>query len=560
MDFILPMEQQSKIHRYKYLALYHALREAINEGVLREGIRLPSTRELAKLYGLSRGSVSQAYDMLHAEGYIQSVTGSGTYVTGTVTPLNEHSGETARIELSAWGRRVTGTLISAQGELGSERSERSERSGWSGTSGRSKGAIGVDSAHGVQEAQEVQEAQKAQEAQIAQKAQKAQENQKIHMPRPVQEAVAVGGPADSIISFCDAGPSLELFPLAEWKSAIASAVREELGPPLTLGDAAGDIELREAIAAHLRRSRGIAADAEQICLFNGSMQAIMLLTQLLLGEGEPAVLEDPCYAGISRAVAACGALAVPAQVDGQGIVPRDWDARLLFVTPGRQYPTGAVLSPARRRELLAWAARREAVIIEDDYDSEFRFAGRPLEPLKALDHAERVVYVGSFSKTMFAALRIGYAVLPRSLIDPVKRMKSLYEPISPARLEQRALARFMRRGEYARHLRRMRRYYGSKYELFCTYMTREAGELFTLKPSDAGLHVYAAWNGTEAEYDAFCQEAAAQGVLFRDAKIYGLTPGSPAACFCFPHLSEEQLVEGVKRMRNVWKIISSRHK
>ncbi|MNJ39878.1 HTH-type transcriptional regulatory protein GabR [compost metagenome] len=536
MDFILPMEQQSKIHRYKYLALYHALRQAINEGVLREGIRLPSTRELAKLYGLSRGSVSQAYDMLHAEGYIQWVTGSGTYVTGTATPLNEHSRETARIELSAWGHRITGMPISAHGERGSERSE---RSGWSG---RSKGAIGVDSAHGVQEAQE------------------APENQKIHMPRPVQEAVAVGGPADSIISFCDAGPSLELFPLAEWKSAIASAVREELGSPLTLGDAAGDIELREAIAAHLRRSRGIAADAEQICLFNGSMQALVLLAQLLLEPGQPAVLENPCYTGISRAVAACGAIAVAAPVDGDGIVPRDWDARLLFVTPGRQYPTGAVLSPARRRELLAWAARREAVIIEDDYDSEFRFAGRPLEPLKALDHAERVVYVGSFSKTMFAALRIGYAVLPRSLIDPVKRMKSLYEPISPARLEQRALARFMRRGEYARHLRRMRRYYGSKYELFCTYMTREAGELFTLKPSDAGLHVYAAWNGTEAEYDAFCQEAAAQGVLFRDAKIYGLTPGSPAACFCFPHLSEEQLVEGVKRMRNVWRIISSGHK
>ncbi|WP_055109187.1 MocR-like pyridoxine biosynthesis transcription factor PdxR [Paenibacillus ihumii] len=481
MDFILPIEKYSKPHRYKYLALYHALREAIHEGTLPEGTRLPSSRELAGMYGMSRGSVSQAYDMLHAEGYIRSVLGSGTYVSHTVPRLAEQPRAGAAIELSAWGRAVAESLREDQ----------------------------------------------------------------------------AGSSREGMISFCDAGPSLEQFPLAEWKSAIAAAVREELNASLALGDAAGDIELREAIAAHLRRSRGIAADAEQICLFNGSMQALMLLTQLLLGQGQPAVLENPCYTGISRAVAACGGTAVAAPVDGDGIVPRDWDARLLFVTPGRQFPTGAVLSPARRRELLAWAARRNAVIIEDDYDSEFRFAGRPLEPLKALDREDRVVYVGSFSKTMFASLRIGYAVLPPSLTLPAIRAKALYEPVSPARLEQRALARFMRRGEYARHLRRMRRYYGEKQEGFRAMMQEHAGRLFELQPSQAGMHVYAHWRGTVEDYELFRAVAAQGGVQFRDASIYHLAPGAPAACFCFAHLNREQILEGIKRMADVWKVISS---
>ncbi|GAA0133308.1 PLP-dependent aminotransferase family protein [Paenibacillus sp. YSY-4.3] len=486
MDFILPLEKHSKQHRYKYWALYHALREAIHEGTLPEGTRLPSTRELAVLYGVSRGSVSQAYDMLHGDGYIRSVAGSGTFVSGAAPRLEEEPRRGAAIELSAWGRTVSGS------------------------------------------------------------------------PLRTEEAEPSSG---SMISFCDAGPSLDLFPLAEWKSAIAAAVREELdASSLMLEDAAGDIELREAIAAHLRRSRGIAADAEHICLFNGSMQALVLLTQLLLGQGQPAVLETPCYTGISRAVAACGAIAVPAPVDGEGIVPRDWDARLLFVTPGRQFPTGAVLSPARRRELLAWAARRNAVIIEDDYDSEFRFAGRPLEPLKALDREERVVYVGSFSKTMFAALRIGYAVLPPSLVQPVIRAKALYEPVSPARLEQRALARFMRRGEYARHLRRMRRYYGEKHRWFRAMMHKHAGELFELQPSDAGLLIYARWRGQEEDYELFREAALAGGVQFRDAADYQLAPGAPAACFCFAHLDQEQIEEGIRRMADVWKVILSRRK
>lgn len=503
-DFTIPLALFSEKYRYKYLAVYHALRAAILDGTLPEGTRLPATRELAELYGLSRGSVSQAYDMLHADGYVRTAVGSGTFVAGGLQPPQADDGPKAPIALSRWGQRVTAAMA-----IGGDAAEET---------------LGAADGPGVPR----------------------------EAAAPAESAAAVP------ISYRDGGPWEALFPAAEWNSAMAWAARSKPGAsPGEGADPAGEPELRAAIAAHLRRSRGIAAEAEHICLFNGSMQAITLLTQLLLGEGEPAVLENPCYYGISRAVAACGGVAVPAALDGEGILPRDWDARLLFVTPGRQFPTGAVLSHARRRELLAWAARRNAVIVEDDYDSEFRWGGRPLEPLKALDREERVVYVGSFSKTMFAALRVGYAVLPRALVRPVASAKALYEPVPPARLEQRALARFMRTGGYERHLRRMRRHYGAKQEAFRRGMERELGELFRLRPADAGLLLYAEWRRTPEEYHAFRQAAADRGVRFRDAAIYRIAPGAPAACFAFSHLDEKTLMEGVFRMKAAWRDIQT---
>ncbi len=492
MNFSIPLETQGRKYRYKYEALYHAIRAAILDGTLREGTRLPSSRDLAAAYGLSRGSVAHAYDLLHAEGYVRSVLGSGTFVTRAEPRRTLPGRAAAAIPLSPWGQRVM-------------------------------------------------------------------------EPAGPPEALAASAPPHGpdpagTISFKDAGPPAAGFPQAAWKSALAWAARERAAAPAAPGaagaaEAAGDPELRAAIAAHLRRSRGIAAEAEQICLFQGSMQAIMLLTQLLLGEGEPAVLEDPCYHGISRAVAACGGVAVPAPVDGDGIIPRDWDARVLYVTPGRQFPTGAVLSPTRRQELLAWAAKRNAVIVEDDYDTEFRWRGRPLEPLKALDREDRVVYIGSFSKTMFASLRIGYAVLPRGLVGPAVRAKALYEPVSPARLEQRALACFMRRGDYERHLRRMRRIYSAKHELFRQTLAEVIPELFGLRMAEAGLLVYADWKQSPPEYRAFREAARRRGVTFRDGELYRLTPGPPAACFSLSHLDDASLVEGVYRMGQAWKDI-----
>ncbi|KOY13970.1 aminotransferase-like domain-containing protein, partial [Paenibacillus xylanivorans] len=220
--------------------------------------------------------------------------------------------------------------------------------------------------------------------------------------------------------------------------------------------------------------------------------------------------------------------------------------------PTRQFPTGAVLGLGRRRAILEWASERNAVIIEDDYDSEFRWGGRPIEPLKVLDREQRVIYVGSFSQTMVASFRLGYAVLPPSLVQPLIAAKALYEPVPPALLEQRALAKFMARGGYLRHLRRLTRLYGERHAFFVREMERELPETFIMQPGDAGLHIYATWKGNIESYERFKALALEEGVVFRDAMRYRLTPGPPAVCFGFAHLEKEEIQEGIRRMRLAW--------
>ena len=199
-----------------------------------------------------------------------------------------------------------------------------------------------------------------------------------------------------------------------------------------------------------------------------------------------------------------------------------------------------------------WASKRNAVIIEDDYDSEFRWGGRPIEPLKVLDREQRVIYVGSFSQTMVASFRLGYAVLPPGLVEPLLAAKALYEPVPPALLEQRALAKFMTRGGYLRHLRRLTRLYGERHDFFVREMELQLPEAFTMQLGDAGLHIYATWNGDVDSYQRFKKLAQEDGILFRDAERYRLTSGHPAACFAFAHLEKEEMTEGIRRMRLAW--------
>ena len=211
---------------------------------------------------------------------------------------------------------------------------------------------------------------------------------------------------------------------------------------------------------------------------------------------------------------ACGSCrrwtVLTAPVDDDGIVPEDWEAKLLFVTPTRQFPSGAVLSASRRLKLLDWASRRDAIIVEDDYDSELRWNGRPVEPLKALDRDHRVVYIGTFSKTMFVNLRIGYVVLPQSLVEIFRRAKSLTKPQPSGMAEQRALAHFMMSGGYAGHLRRLRRNCGRRLIHFREEM-RRLERWFRFVPADAGLHMYAQWRGAAEEYAIFKAACEADG-------------------------------------------------
>ncbi|SDN60580.1 GntR family transcriptional regulator / MocR family aminotransferase [Paenibacillus sp. yr247] len=352
-------------------------------------------------------------------------------------------------------------------------------------------------------------------------------------------------------------PQMDEFPRELWNRGMYEQVRRMTESPQEEAHfAEGHYALREAIAQHLRRMRGIDAPPERIVIVNGSMQAIALLTQVLVNEGDPVILERPGYHGTSRAVLAAGGVPVHAAVDGQGLVPQPWNARLLFVTPSRQFPTGAVLGLERRQQLLRWAAEQSAVIVEDDYDSEFRHRGRPIEPLKVLDQEGRVVYIGTFSKTMLQDLRIGYVVLPEALLGAFVAAKRLYEPHPSGLLEQRSLAAFMASGGYERHLRRMRRVYASKFLLLQAHLQEQLSTLFEWVESDAGLHLFGWWRGDPRDYAVYAAACRKAGVSWSDAATYGLPPERAGACFGFAHLTEEEIRRGVALLRHVYEIVT----
>ncbi|MFD1772407.1 PLP-dependent aminotransferase family protein [Paenibacillus rhizophilus] len=554
---ILSFDEYLAEYRYKYLALYHALRTEILNGNLPGGARLPSTRKLAVLYGLSRGSAAQVYDMLGADGYVKSETGRGTFVSADGFGMDGRQpaeGRMGQADVSAGN--AEGSAGQAEGNAGMAQHPREAgRSGAPASEGRVAEAavhpgrpespLNAGARGGIRLPASEAAAIRDLTADIPLSAWA----RRLAEQPPVREEAAEAG---SVISFRSGGMPMEHFPYAEWRSALSHAGGRRGGALGVSAPPQGDEGLRRAIAAHLRITRGIRAEAGHIVTFSGSMQGIVLLTQLLLDSGGRAVVEDPGFHGIRRAVEVSGGVPVPGFVDGSGLVPQDWDARLLFVTPSRQYPTGAVMPLARRRKLLEWAAARRAIIIEDDYDSEFRWSGRPIEPLKALDREERVVYIGSFSNTMFAGLRLGYAVLPPSLVAPTVAAKALYEPLPAGLLEQRAVARFMALGGYARHIRRMTRLFGERGRILRELLPRLPGGLFHPQPGDAGLHIYARWLRGETEFAQFRAAALRRNVDFRDAALYRMRPGEPAACFAFSHLDESELIEGMRRLALAW--------
>lgn len=500
MNITLAYDQYLVIYHYKYLALYHALRAAILEGTLPGGTQLPSTRSFAMHYKLSRGSVSQVYDMLLADGYVRAEAGRGTFVSED-----------------------------------------------SFSSARSEGGVGEEHVFGEMAVDASRDRVRESDIPISAWGKRLL----AHRP-PLYEKST-----ENAVSFLSGGLRMEHFPYSEWRSALSYAGGKGGGLLQDNCPPQGDEGLRRAIAAHLRITRGIRADADQIILFSGSMQGIVILTHLLLDEGGAAVVEDPGFHGIHRAIEITGGRLLLGKLDHGGLIPEDWDARLLFVTPSRQFPTGVVLPLERRRALLEWAKRHSAIIIEDDYDSEFRWGGRPIEPLKALDREERVVYVGSFSNTMFSGLRLGFAVLPPSLVKPTIAAKALYEPLPVGLLEQRALARFMSTGGYARHLRRMTRIYGERGRILRRLLSERLKDLFELLPGDAGLHIYARWLRSYEEFVAFREAAHRCGTNFRDAALYQIEPEESAACFYFAHLNAVELEEGVNRLAIAWEDVQN---
>jgi GntR family transcriptional regulator / MocR family aminotransferase len=402
--------------------IYRELLDAIFEGRLRPGERLPPTRELAPRLGVSRNTVAVAYERLTAEGFLVGRVGAGTFVSAEpvtrARPRNAPAGNDLR-------------------------------------------------------------------------------------PRPVwgQVTAATGGETPAF-DFRVGHPDPRLFPLETWRGLVAGELRRS-ALRASYADPAGHAGLRAAIARHVGVSRSVCGGADDVIVTHGAQQALDLIGRVLIEPGSTVAVEEPGYRPARMLFRSQGARVVGVPVDGEGldVAALPADARLVYVTPSHQYPLGTPMSLARRAALLDWAERHEAVVIEDDYDSEFRYEGRPLEPLQSIDSCGRVIYVGSFSKTLLPALRLGFLVTPVSLRPALRAAKQLTDwHGDPA--AQGALARLIDDGTFARHVRKATREYTARHAAVLAALRDRFGAWLLPVPSAAGLHLCArSVPGTEARLE-----------------------------------------------------------
>ncbi|HET8650452.1 MAG TPA: PLP-dependent aminotransferase family protein, partial [Gemmatimonadales bacterium] len=345
---------------------------------------------------------------------------------------------------------------------------------------------------------------------------------------------------------------VDCFPFQHWQRLLHRHARRTPIRELDYGPAAGSDALREAIASHLRRSRGVVCEPSQVVVVSGSQQALDLVGRVLIEPGDRVAVEEPSYQGARAVLRAAGARLCPTRVDGDGLDPARLpdDARAAFVTPSHQFPTGVILSLARRQAMLQWARRRNAMIVEDDYDGEFRYQGEPLESLQGLDSEGRVIYIGTFSRTVFSALRIGYLVVPKSLVETFVAAKWLCDRHTPT-LEQETLAEFIASGMYERHLRRVRRRNAVNRAALLDAVERRLGDRVTMTGAGAGAHI-ALWPRQRVSDAAVVAAAAARGVGVYPVSPYYLRKSPrPGLMLGYSRMREADIREGVRRLAEI---------
>jgi GntR family transcriptional regulator/MocR family aminotransferase len=325
---------------------------------------------------------------------------------------------------------------------------------------------------------------------------------------------------------------------------------------LALGAPAGLDALRAAIARYLAVARAVACSPDQVIVTSGIQQGIGLTCQSLLNRGDRAWVEDPGYPGVRGALAGAGVDTVPVLVDAEGLdieagKALAGDARLACVTPSHHYPLGTVMSLQRRLALIDWAERCDGWILEDDYDSEFRYRGRPLASLQGLDRSGRVIYAGSFSKVMFPSLRLGYLVVPEHLIDTFLKVRAALDDHASL-TAQPALARFMEEGHFAAHVRRMRRLYGGRQEALLDAAGKHLDGLLTLAPDDAGMHLVGTLDDAKRDDVALAAKADDAGIATVALSSYATSAAvRPGLVLGYAAVNEAEIMRAAKRLGEI---------
>jgi GntR family transcriptional regulator / MocR family aminotransferase len=469
-----------------YRQLYASLRNAILNGQVAPGTQLPSTRALALELGFARGTILNAYEQLFAEGYVESEMGGGTYVTR---------------ELPDELLKVSATQAPT---LPQDRRSRSL------------------SQRGI-----------------------------------AMASTAYASPYDlsPVRPFRPGLAALDAFPLNIWSQITARHARQRSFDLLNYGDPAGYKPLRQAIAGYLGSVRAVKCSAEQVIIVTGSQQALDLAARVLLDPGDDVLIEDPCYPGARGALLGAGARLVPLPLDNEGMhiiagMAQNATARLAYVTPSHQYPLGVTMSLARRLALLEWARRANAWVLEDDYDSEFRYHSRPLAAMQGLDTSGRVIYIGTFSKVLFPALRAGYMVVPPDLVEGFVAARTVID-LHPPTLGQVILTDFLNEGHFERHIRRMRELYAGRQAALVSAAARELTGLLDVHPNEAGMYLIGWLLNGQGDQRA-SQRATTYGIEAPPLSAFRIEPvnakNTQGLLLGFSAFSENEIRTGVQQL------------
>lgn len=349
-------------------------------------------------------------------------------------------------------------------------------------------------------------------------------------------------------------PALDLFPLTLWAQVAARCVRKASIQMLLGCEAQGYLPLREAVAHYARSSRGVSCVADQVVIVSGIQEGLDLAARLLLNPGDKVLVEDPGYQGAYAAFRSAGARLVTVPLDAEGAAPKESalrNCRLFYVTPGHQYPMGTTMSLRRRLELLAWARKYETTIFEDDYDSEFRFSGRPIPAMQGLDRGGRVIFAGSFNKVLFPSLRLAYLILPPTLTDVFVRTKTI-STRHQSLLDQAVLCDFIEQGHFGRHLRRMRKTYEERLSFLLESTHLHLGEHLEISKIEAGLQTIGLLhNNLSAE--SVAQRAAAENIDVVPLSRYSCSVSIPEGLqIGFAAVHEKEIKAGVLKLASIF--------